>query len=251
MTFLLLLVIVSYTRLERHINSTILHKEYSAYLVNGARERANCHQELIYDNQHAIGTPREQTGSQATRYFPLYQIVKDANAKEVFKRLLEELYLGHPFFDELKDKRPNFIEEITHDLASGLVKIIPLTRSQLSLIEMRDEELREAYTNMLRGNILKQKGYESLLHLISLQQARQKIQVSIAPEELLKALYGNEELVHTIMTRADDLISLKENKESSLRFEQEFKGSELPGVPETLLDYTISSTKRSKKRNYR
>lgn len=92
---------------------------------------------------------------------------------------------------------------------------------------------------------MKGKAYVSLLTYININEKGQAVEIQKAPRELLKAIFGNDEVVTAIINKRNELAA-SEDSGAAEAFKNEFLGKRRPGLDESLLDFKISSTNKSK-----
>lgn len=179
----------------------------------------------------------------------------------VAERLIELLYGNQLFYKELQLKRPNFVAEILSSLIRESDNFPKISQAkELATIDLKDPELNDAFTKMLKGAYEepppeeKEKrpyqlasGYYSLLDFITVVPNKLTLRVYLAPKQLLLAIFGNEALVNDILrVRYQLYTNLNNNIVDASQASDEFKGlfgnSSLPYVPSNFLDFSVSKT---------
>jgi hypothetical protein len=260
---LLILSVVTIEKFEGFKNSIIIQKEYQTHMEEKERKAFNLRQENLADI-HQIDTPTSQRQLNF-RYFIDKESRKhgrDGEMKQIRQinsDLMKVLYGHTTFFQDLEQKRPNFTNEILDALIVATDKLSKKNKirtiEEISRIELEDEELQEAFYKMLKGTVTKQelreseeknpnffedlknhrKNYLSYLTFIHFDKSS-TIKVRFASKELLTAIFGEEELVDTIIEKRKELCA-QENADATL-FE-EFRGKQKNGIADALLDFSI------------
>ncbi len=236
---LLLLTILTYTRLERHTadalsaNALIGHSGVQRAAFNSeqrikfeeaAPSRSSAkppRPSKIEDKEENESEPKQNrwrwksydTLLDFTRvlYRQPEKIVKGTlDEYEVTARLMRLLYTGQPCFS------PGVEYRLLDCLALKAAQGAPLTKAdQVSSILLDDQELQAIFYLMLKGA----EGYPSLLDFITVEPVSsesQKINLFHAPQPVLAALFDDPELATELVVRRGDLIRDFEGRQLSM-----------------------------------
>jgi hypothetical protein len=154
------------------------------------------------------GTRRKIEGLPSKLSFiPILMEDEKANHfRTILLNLMELLYGDQPFFDREQ------AEEILTKLRAIEWKPELTRLEQLATVDLEDTALQALWLKMLRGQT---NGYDSILNHISLhEKKRTKINLTHAPEELLKAIFGPIDEVKTFHHDVDKLIKKYNDKRS-------------------------------------
>lgn len=275
MSILMLLVMITYGRIESFKNDAFIQAQFEDYMENSER---------VYINETAIKhyrdtsatrleksekAERKKSKASAKLSFNLF-IDKEQRAENplslethihVAERLIELLYGDQLFYKELLAKRPNFVAEILSALIRESENSPKISKAEeLATIDLKDPELNDAFTRMLKGAYeeppkgKKEKrpyrldsGYYSLLDFITVVPNKLKLRVYLASKQLLLAVYGNQLLVNDILRVRYQLYRdvIKNNMnadQASKEFKSLFGNLALPYVPADFLDFSVSKT---------
>lgn len=275
MTLLMLLGAMTYARLNTFLASQtvqIIHEDYMHY-----KERATVSDkaEVIYDGIHVKVKDKEQKekdkdkpqnggGSRAINLKLL--VNKEEREKneedwkqttQLFKNLAKALYKDEPFFKELNESRPTFLDDILKELANaidGMDKSSkPKKAADLGNIKLDDPQLDYALYLMLKGipkpkeeqkqpNAPKQteqdvdpdndapadpKETKETAHLSDMGyrsildyiklSGKQEIRVYLAPKPVLEAVFSDSATVDTILAERYRLYKLAIKKDSNVK----------------------------------
>jgi hypothetical protein len=182
MTLLMLLGAMTYARLNTFLASQTVQVIHEDYMHHIERASVNAKAEEIYDNIHVktkekVKEPKEEDKNKppkgGSRLIGLSLLVnkeeRDKNEEDwkqttiLFKNLAKALYKDEPFFKELNETRPDFLDEMLQELAKtidGMDKSSkPKKAADLGNIKLNDPDLDYALYLMLKG-IPKQKPKE-------------------------------------------------------------------------------------------
>lgn len=287
MSLLMLLALMTYGRLETFRSFAFVQAEFKTYMEKEERRYANDQAIKRYETSPASQQEKDEEKSQERNpaspklSFNLF-LDKDERASnaalmkpftDLAKSLMTFLYGGQPFFQEMEQKRPGFLDEILQaliklsDTFADKEKLHKI--KEVATLDLGDPQLNEVFTKMLRGSTevpeeipldeqdLTQEpseqpikpvwGYESLLDFITVQKNKLKIRVFLASPELLMAIYGDPSTVDDILaTRYQlyrDLVNnVTDSKTSSEDFKSKFTNMQLPTIPADMLDFGVSKT---------
>lgn len=279
MTMLMLFSILTYTRLKTFLDFNAVQQEYREYIVGDKLSSFNLIQKNHYNSLLGLdkGTVSREVDLSAdeesreplrsTIPFDYFIDKKTREGKvkefehyrEITRRLMEYLYSEHPYFKELKEKRPDFINEILDRIVElsdkGLIKKIK-NKKNIPNIDLMDKDLEDAFYRIMKGTREKTwKGnefeerveYPSLLDFVTFKSGQKAISIYLASGEILMAIYGNKETVNNIFdARKEVLKQLKQNNDfdAGMReLKNLFKGKSVFGNKEDeILDFNVSKT---------
>lgn len=284
MSMLMLLTLMTYGRLETIRNFAFVQSEFKTYMEKIERQYINDEAIKRYENTVATTLEqqekqeRQQNPASSTLSFSLFvnNVERNAHLPELehhlnaARNLMRFLYGGQPFFSEMEQKRPYFLNDILHALIvqtenfTGKDKLKKV--KEIATIDLKDAELNEVFTKMLQGSfdepeeiepeeigVQKQRrfqppyGYYSLLDFITIQTNKLQIRVFLASPQLLMALYGNANTVEDILENRYRLYRELSNhtvtqEEANAEFQGLFQNLRLDYVPESMLNFGVSKT---------
>jgi hypothetical protein len=289
MTVLMLLAMMTYARLESFRGFTFVQSQFKEYMQKTERNYGNEQAWIRYEAAH--GSTREKKEEQENEKNPASPklsfnlfINKEERAKypaelethiTIAKNLMNFLYGDQKFFNEMLEKRPEFLDEIFASLMqmtaqhANKEKLNTKKLKEIATVDLGDPELNKAFTKMLQGTVEKvedagaddenlesastetlfkpKRGYYSLLDFITIQRNKLRIRVFLASPQLLMAIYGNSATVQDILNMRNRLYKQLINKEISPElgkeeFQSLFQNIQLPEVPVEMLDFGISKT---------
>lgn len=274
MSMLMLLVMITYGRLESFRNFAFVQVQFKEYMEHNEREFIN--QAAIDRYQTTPATrseksesdKREKSKASSKLSFNLFidKEERDANQVQlethlnVARSLIYYLYGDQDFYKELEAKRPNFVNEIFSALMTQSETLPKIKKvKELATIDLKDPELNDAFTRMLKGAYEKppkdqeqrptklQTGYYSLLDFITVGKGKLQLRVFLASRQLLMAVFGNPATVDEIVRVRYQLYRNVVNKvldanQATEEFKTLFGNSALPFVPEDFLDFGVSKT---------
>lgn len=125
LTMLMLLTLLTYTRIESYRSFAIMDSQFVNYMENDERNFINFKAEQQYKettvnkNKNKIPTDK----SPGSGRLNLYPLLNSDNTSEVFlrtfeltKKLIVSLYHEQTFYKELEKERPQFVDELLQDL---------------------------------------------------------------------------------------------------------------------------------------
>jgi hypothetical protein len=169
MTMLMLMAILTYSRLESYRSFAVLKREFIHYMQESEREAINTQAINLYETTTGSENgPQNKTRVNAPPQIPLYLLVnkneRDAHPKEfglikqITKRLIEYLYKDAPFYKKLETVRPGFVDDLLQAImhaADNLPEGKKITYiTDLSNLELGDEQLDDAFYHMIKENKL-------------------------------------------------------------------------------------------------
>jgi hypothetical protein len=274
MSMLMMLVLMTYGRLESFRNYSFVQVQFKAYMKRSERDYLNKAAIERYHDTHATKyeqkLKKERQDSKASSKLSFYLFVNNQERIKnqasfetqlsVVRNLILFLYGGQKYFVELAERRPNYIDEIFSALMEETVEPPKITKvKELATVDLQDPELNEAFTRMLKGAyeeppaeqkekrpLRLDQGYYSLLDFITLEN-KLKLRVYLASKQLLMAVYGNPALVEEILRVRYQLYrnvlkGLLEANAAAEEFKQQFGNAALPDVPVDFLDFGVSKT---------
>lgn len=170
-TMLMLLALLTYARLETYRDSVTLQAVFKHYMQKLEREGLNKREIAWYELKHATSKKGEvpakdkKTKSTASSRLSLYALVNTddkapaqkqlADSIELAKKLIFVLYAHQPFFIEMEQQRPGFVDEILSKISlatAALPQDQKITKTQdLANLTLGDIQLNEAFYKMLKG----------------------------------------------------------------------------------------------------
>jgi hypothetical protein len=245
-------------RLERFKNHSIVQKEYQEFLIQVEWKVFNRRQKNLYKEW-------DPTSKQITfRYFYDKKAREGRpDAAKQYRMLAIELMrivYGHaPFFRELEQNRPNFLDELLSEIEKASDKAPDKLIKQIkdiARLELEDHELQEVFYRMLKGTISrdeitamkdpsdrqKEKSYPSLFTYINYDGRKDTptIRIALVPRETLKAIFLEDEAVEAIIKKRRELGGKNRESGSDALFRSEFIDKRRPGIDDQLLDFTLS-----------
>ena len=255
-TLLMLLAMMTYARIEMYTSFRVIQSQFEVYMAHSVENEANKQVKKLYVNtamsvSNNGDKPPQQSEGQSKIGIRCF-LTQGSNANDVkektilLRNLIDVLFKGVPFYNEMLEKRPSFVFEIIYQLKEAAIHVPQLSYpSELATLELRDDELHRVFVKMLQGNA---EGQSSLLDYLTVEpQQKPKVRVYLASLNLLRAMMRTEQ----------DVIDLKNLRESL--FKQLTKGDiqlaegvaelreetlkRLRGdFTESLLDFSISLT---------
>ncbi len=253
----LMLSILTIEKLEKFKHQTLIQSEYRAFLRTGERDIFNKRQKKLF------GYNEKNLRQISFRFlYDKKARLKNPNIAKQYRMLIIDLmqivYGEANFFKNLEQKRPNFLDELLFAIerAADAAPENKIKRIQdIAKLDLDDAELQEAFYHMLKGTVSKEKlektrnseiypkekAYTSLFTFINEEGNEKipKITIQRAPREILKAVFGSDELVEAIIIKRNEFAAHKNNG-SELAFKNEFNDKRKPGLDDTLLDFKIS-----------
>jgi hypothetical protein len=264
LALVLVLSVLTVERFEKFKNQTAIQKQYQMFLQKDERQAFNWRQQRLFgESQSDIKqlsfrflvdkTAREKNESVAKQY------------RLLIKELIKILYGNADFFKQLKNKRAEeddefidqlfkAIEEAANEAEDKLIRRV----EDIARLQLKDPVLHEAFYHMLKGSISREqlkdlessnrpfkkgKAYVSLLNFINYDGKDGKmpiIEVQHTPYEVLRAIFGSDEIAKIIITKRQELADSKTDGASDA-FANEFKGKRRPGIEDQLLNFKITS----------
>lgn len=260
MIMLMLLASLTYAKLEMFRNLASMESGFFHYMAFSERESLNraaneCYDSIRVRTHSGEKTEKNPSSSRLSFYVFLNKSYRDQNLeayhqmRELAKQLMTYLYQDQPFFKEISEKRPQFLNEILDQIEgaaeSQLESQTLRNATALSKLEFADRELQYIFYLMLHGfprpaNIpvrpiesqsdkestedtddetaaLQESseataaiGYTSLLDYISVAKTA-KLRVFLASRPLLMAIYGDDSIVDHLMEMRIDLYRQVQN----------------------------------------
>ena len=90
---------------------------------------------------------------------------------------------------------------------------------------------------------MKEKAYVSLFTYINNEGSKSPpaIRIALAPREILKAVFGNDDIVEEILDKRKELGGKDKDSGAEEAFKSQFMGKRRPGIDEKLLDFKLSN----------
>lgn len=259
-----MLSVLTIERLEKFKNQSVIQREYQVFLEKNERLVFNQRQKKLFDKRTKKNAYSLRQLS--FRYF-MDKKARDKNpnvAKQyriLVLDLMRNLYGESFFFKKMERKRQDFLEELltaieeaSDEGPEGNERRI----QDLARLKLEDPELQKVFYHMLKGTITrdewikiknienispkrKGKAYVSLFTFINnFGNAKvPKIRVALAPREILKTIFLNDQVVEEIIERRSELGKKKEDGSQAM-FKNEFLSKIRPGIDENLLDFKLS-----------
>lgn len=171
MAMVMVLAAMTYARIGLFSDSAAIHASFTNYSEKLARDYINQEAERQYNSHHAEKTsnnsdPKQPKGPSGRLNIALLvdpKASKDQPLKQqkiilYFKRLLTALYHNQPFFQEMEQERPSFLDELTDRIILA-IEALPENKKikqarQLANINLGDESLNELFYKFLHGKPL-------------------------------------------------------------------------------------------------
>ena len=274
MSMLMLLVMITYGRLESFRSFAFVQVQFKEYMEHN--ERAFVNQSAVDRYNSTVATrseksqvdQREKSKASSKLSFNLFidKKERDANQQQlethlnVARSLIYYLYGDQEFYKELEIKRPNFVNEIFSALMTQSEPLSKIKKvKELATIDLKDPDLNDAFTRMLKGAYEKppknkeprpiklDEGYYSLLDFITVGTGKLQLRVFLASRQLLIAVYGNSSTVDEIVRVRYQLYKNVVDKvmdvgQAGEELKTLFGNSALPFVPADFLDFGVSKT---------
>lgn len=166
-TMLMLLALLTYARLETYRGSQVFHLLFEHYMQKDERGYVNMVAEKVYDSTK--GSTKESKGSgQKVAASPRVVLAVLFKKKEgdqapqevssvtaLLKNLMMTLYADQPFYKQILEQRPSFLDEIIAGLTHS-VDQLPEERKlkkavDLANLSLGDDQLDDVFYKMLHG----------------------------------------------------------------------------------------------------
>lgn len=264
------LAVVSMAHLEQFKKASLNHIIYEKYIRPNKNFVLNQRQEKLFHEGQ-----KETWRHVSIRVFLNAELRKKTDEKTyqanrfLLIELMKVLYSKAAFFKSLKQKRPEFLDELVVAIENAAIKAEsnhkkPIKRIQdIVRLDLEDPELQGAFYHMLKGTTNKkeqlkeptnkkkqdiieptihnqERTYLSLLTFVNMLEETQ-VKIKLAAPEVLRAIFPNDEIVDSIIAKRD-LVDSK-NAEAVNQFKQEFLGKQRPEVSDQQLDFTFSGAK--------
>lgn len=273
MTMLMLLSLMTYARLETYRSSEIFQILFTHYMEKDERGYINEMAEKLYVKTK-VSTKPGKPGAKRTDASPRIGLglLKDKKQREskpqqwqqtqvLLKNLINVLYADQPFFLNLLQEHPYFVDELIASLTNAVDDSkVPLNKTaDLANITFKDQMLDEAFYKMLHGAPHKEllenpdqssrvedgtknevendqdvdqlaqeadefrspEGYFSLLDFITFSSSG-KIRIFLAPQEVLQAIF-DPSIVDDILIERKGLYQEAVNGTDPKELESRFK----------------------------
>lgn len=146
MTMLMLLTLLTYTRIESYRSFAVVEKQFVIYMEEKERDFVNSKAEELYKKtsvkapktstpEPEPNKPKPEPTSPGTGRLSIYPLIhsndREANPEafsktlELTKKLIVRLYQSQPFYQEIEEKRPHFVDDLLHELVNGVEKLPP------------------------------------------------------------------------------------------------------------------------------
>lgn len=274
MSILMLLVMITYGRLESFRNYSFAQVKFKEYMEHSEREYLN--EAAVQRYRNTVATRSEKTEKEKREKskgspklsFNLFvnKGERDANPQKlethlnVARSLIGYLYGDQPFYKELEAGRPNFVTEMLTALIAQSETLPKITKAkELATVDLNDSQLNDAFTRMLKGAYVEplkeeekrpvklKDGYYSLLDFITVGNNKLEMRVFLASRQLLMAVYGNPALVNEIVRVRYQLYKnvvakVMTAEQAREEFKAAFGNQALPFVPGNFLNFDVSKT---------
>lgn len=169
MTMLMLLSIMTYARLESYRSSQAFQIVFKHYMQEDETGYLNVKAKQTYKNinvseKNGKPSPKINASPRIGIDF-LYDKTRESNSKQweqtkvLLKNLMRTLYEKHPFFKELEQKRPAFLDELLQAITKTIDTLSPekkpKTAADLANLKLSDPELDQLLYKMLHGAFYK------------------------------------------------------------------------------------------------
>ncbi len=293
MTMLMLLAMLTYGRLATYSSSQVSQLIFEKYMEQDERAYINTAAEVLYSNIHKSTKEGEKQPPKvaATSLINVGALFGSSVAPEVVKRreqskimlkaLMRVLYADAPFFKDISEKRPTFLDDLISsliDVSNSLPKEEKWKKvTDLAGISLPDKELDQALYLMLKGaayedvlppanantetevdeeipplpqeDFHSKKGHFSLLDFITFSP-HYKIRLYLAPKEILEVVFPDKRTVADLIQEREHLYKQAMNgfdtKELSKIFESHFDSRRGRDIERESLDYNVSKTRPPK-----
>ncbi len=199
-TFLMLISILTYSRLQVFYSSVVSKSSFTHYMNDYEARPLNIASNREYDLEADEGEPQgKQNKSEAASKVNWKVIIegKGKRYQEYFDLsvdLIQKVYAEHPGVQELLKERPTAIQELLSDLKEKKVKYF----GDLSNLTLQDSQLNELLYNLLKGYNDLHKNEISLRKFFTLSKY-ENIRIYLASSSLLSILYGDASVANEII----------------------------------------------------
>ncbi len=159
------------------------------------------------------------------------------------KNLMQILFQEKPFYLEIAEKRPGFLDELLHAIedASAQLTWKIKQKKDLANLFLQDSELNIVFSKMLK---------QSLLDYITLDASNYQVRVWLAPEPVLRTFYPGD-IVEELSIERLSLHKLIKNgtlskEEAEKQLKEHFSTYQAPHISLNRLDYSTSKTRPPK-----
>lgn len=265
LALVLMLSILTVQQVEKFKNQQIVQNEYREFFKTQERSVFNKREKNLFGEhdkdkrqltfRYIINKASREAQSSAAAQYRLLNI-----------ELIKIVYGSAPFYQELIQKRPHFVEDMIAAIerAADVAPEKTIRRIQdISRLDLGDEELQDAFYHILKGTLPREtmkevefgklppsiqvRGYPSLFTFINNNGAKEvpKIVIQLSPREILKAIFLDDNVVEAILKKRQELSSNKMSG-SEEAFRQEFVDKRRPLIEDGLLDFRISESDKKK-----
>lgn len=243
MVMLMLLTTVTYQRLQSFKSQKGISIGMTEFIARGERQNFNNAMNKKYDDI-TFGNDKKQNAkakaSPKLNWKVLLNPEKDPERyqiyAQIFKQLVHNIYDGQPYFKELADERPSYVD----DLLAALAEEQRRTRKQTDLynLKLRDPVLDELLYRLLK----KQSEGPSLSDSVAVAD-HDDIRLYLASYELLLAIFGDEVFVEEVLAKRQELYrKLMREQISPQEASVQFEGLIKPVCNNKYFNYSISKT---------
>jgi hypothetical protein len=230
MTMLMVLALMSYARLETYRSAQIFQTLFAHYMEKDERGEINAGFKRQYESEKGSsreGGDKSQPKINASPRISLSIFLnKQQQAAQpdqfhqtivLLRNLLQVLYRGQPFYEEIIEEKPQFAEELVRSIVSTIDALPqenkPKNMKDLSNLVLSDPKLNEALYKILHG----------------------------APEKYEAAAAENEEPKHAVRESVEDKV--EDSSQDAALLEAEAQEHTSPKGYQSLADYvTLSSS---------
>ena len=169
-TLLMLLALMTYTRLDSYLSSQVFQTIFSYYMENDEREYTNLQALSAYDHinvnkvkkdekskpkQKAAGSPRVSIFLWFNKTQREEKPKEWAQTKVLLKNLMSSLYGGQPFFQKSLENNPALLDQLISAVAQTVDALPkdqkPKTAKDLANLKLADPELDQVFYKILQG----------------------------------------------------------------------------------------------------
>jgi len=229
-TMIMLLALLTYARLETYRDSATLQAVFKHYMQKLEREGVNKREIAWYELKHASSNkkggapskdknPRSSSSSRLSFYALINTDDKapaqkqSADTQELAKKLIFTLYAHQPFFIEMEQHRPGFVDEILSRISlasAALPQEQKIKKTQdLANLSLDDIQLNEVFYKMLKGTPKPDEQEQRPSEEIEDAQIKQTDEEAVEPKQHAEPIAPKPQIPHTGYPSLLDYITIK------------------------------------------
>lgn len=266
LALLLTLTVLTTQKLEVFKNQTTVQKNYEVFFKKEAH--------LVLNRVQHKQMPDEKDRRIDQIDFKVFVDKKEHEIKKdklqayriLLIDLMKNLYSSTQFYQEIIQKRPDFLNEIIQEMEQNTLNDTGAQihcKADLMKIKFGDDQLQYVFYLMLKGTNTRigikelkeesqknhqflskrliEKNYPSLLEYIKYDKSEPTI--CLCPRETLQAIFGSSEIVDQLLVRRFELGHLPKDDSEKQLFAVEFKDKVRPELKEINFNFTLAKGK--------